>query len=385
MPRSVSPERVARLQRRYLRRQGASRREIRRYQPILTAQIGAESNFTQGVGSPAGARDIAQFMPGTAPGYGVTLGDNRIKDDIRGQVRYMLPLLRRYGAEGALRGYNAGVGAIERSHGFSETNNYVRRVRSTADRYRGLGAGAEHEGARRRGGGSLAQRLSGAGFDPGQPAAAFAVQQGLVAPQSLVPSAGLQAPAHDARARLALPEAYREVQGGGGPAPRESLASALAAYAGREISFGGGEAPATRLRRQARERLGIGGLEGARTPEQLGNAIEEFAAKELGITGGSRDRTVASNRAAGGSATSDHLEEPGAFRGREGIDLPTTAAQGGWGKYRKTVRKLGGTPAADGFSEFTTRRGRKVFRVQVIFGDAHGHGDHIHVGFKRIR
>lgn len=137
MPRKISPKRIARLQTRYLRQEGASEAEIRRWRPYLTAQIGAESNFTQGVGSPAGARDIAQFMPGTAPGYGVKLGDGKIKDDIRGQVRYMLPLLRKHGVEGALRGYNAGPGAIDESKRFSETNNYVQRIESTVGRYRG--------------------------------------------------------------------------------------------------------------------------------------------------------------------------------------------------------------------------------------------------------
>jgi hypothetical protein len=88
-----------------------------------------------------GAEDIAQFMPGTAPGYGVKLGDDRIKDDIRGQVRYMLPLLRKYGVEGALRGYNAGPGRIEESKQFSETNNYVRRIRSSSDKYGNVGGG----------------------------------------------------------------------------------------------------------------------------------------------------------------------------------------------------------------------------------------------------
>lgn len=147
MPRKVAPKRIAKLQRRYLREEGATPEEIRRYQPILTAQIGAESDFTQGVGSPAGAQDIAQFMPETAPGYGVKLGDGKITDDIRGQVRYMLPLLRQHGAEGALRGYNAGIGAIERSKGFSETNEYVKRVLGSADEYGGMGGAPGGPGA----------------------------------------------------------------------------------------------------------------------------------------------------------------------------------------------------------------------------------------------
>jgi hypothetical protein len=40
-------------------------------------------------------------------------------------------------------------------------------------------------------------------------------------------------------------------------------------------------------------------------------------------------------------------------------------------------------PNSGGFTTGTVKRGGKTFRVQVIFGDAHGHGDHIHVGFRR--
>lgn len=149
MARKVRVKKVARLQEKYLREEGATTQEIRKWRPYLTAQIGAESNFQEGVGSSAGARDIAQFIPATARSYGVTLGDNRIRDDIRGQVRYMLPLLRRHGVEGALRGYNAGEGAIAASHGFGETNAYVDRILGTADRYelprlgKGFGSGVK--------------------------------------------------------------------------------------------------------------------------------------------------------------------------------------------------------------------------------------------------
>jgi hypothetical protein len=213
---------------------GATPQEIRRYQPILTAQIGAESNFTQGVGSPAGARDIAQFMPGTAPGYGVKLGDNRIKDDIRGQVRYMLPLLREHGVEGALRGYNAGIGAIERSKGFSETNNYVRRVRSTAGQYRGAGgtpepssptAPAPEYGA--PDGQARQQALIGYLGERGKPGALLQLKAGLdqadAAPAPTAPNVrGTPAPAQpgkvaDIKAEAALIDSARvPYQWGGG-------------------------------------------------------------------------------------------------------------------------------------------------------------------------
>jgi hypothetical protein len=142
MARPVRKRRVMKLQERFLRQQGATEQEIREWRPYLTAQIGAESNFQTNLGSSAGARDVAQFMPTTAPSYGVTLGDNKIKDDIRGQVRYMLPLLRRHGVEGALRAYNAGPAAIEASKSYAETNAYVSKIQSSASQYKGLASGS---------------------------------------------------------------------------------------------------------------------------------------------------------------------------------------------------------------------------------------------------
>ena len=38
---------------------------------LLSAQLYAESNFNPFARSPAGAQGIAQFMPGTARGYGL--------------------------------------------------------------------------------------------------------------------------------------------------------------------------------------------------------------------------------------------------------------------------------------------------------------------------
>jgi hypothetical protein len=188
---------------------GATPQEVRRWRPILTAQIGQESNFTQGVGSPAGARDIAQFMPGTAPGYGVKLGDGRIKDDIRGQVRYMLPLLRKYGAEGALRGYNAGVGAIERSHGFSETNNYVKQVLGTAGKYGGV---VQPAGGGRPGSPQIQ-------LPPGADLSGLLAALGQQKPPA--PVGGMSTtPGFSARNALALPGMYSGIETGQAPGPK---------------------------------------------------------------------------------------------------------------------------------------------------------------------
>ena len=134
MPTPVKKATVLRLQRKYAKRFGLDAK----YLPYLAAQIEQESGFRTNLGSRAGAQDVAQFMPGTAPGFGVTLGDNKIEDDIRGQVKMMSGLIRRQGnINDALRGYNAGEGAIAKSHGFGETNHYVSIVRQLAKKYQG--------------------------------------------------------------------------------------------------------------------------------------------------------------------------------------------------------------------------------------------------------
>jgi hypothetical protein len=132
MARKVSKKRALRLINKYAREEG-----IGEYAPYLAAQIEQESGFQTNLGSSAGAQDIAQFMPGTAPSYGVTLGDNRIKDDLRGQARMMAKLIKQTGSiEDALRGYNAGPGAIEASKGYAETNHYVDVVTRNAKKYK---------------------------------------------------------------------------------------------------------------------------------------------------------------------------------------------------------------------------------------------------------
>jgi len=98
---------------------------------LLAAQLAVESNFNPFAVSPAGAKGIAQFMPGTARAYGL--------DDpfdagaaIAAQARLMRDLLRRFGSVPlALAGFNAGPGAVERCGcvpPFAETQAYVARV-----------------------------------------------------------------------------------------------------------------------------------------------------------------------------------------------------------------------------------------------------------------
>lgn len=238
------------------------------------------------------------------------------------------------------------------------------------------GAGGGGRGAD-VGGGSAAGDTQLGAFDPGSVSSPDLLAL-LGPPESRVPAGGLPAPMTDARSALALPQGYQGVVSGGGPAPRPSPVDALGAMQGQDTMFGSAQSLQAQ-RKAARERLGKGGLQGG-SPTALVNSVISWAGQELGLKPGSRDRSPGENAAAGGSPTSDHLEGPG-LKGREAIDLPTSPAQGGWGQYRKVARKLGLKPAASGFTEGTIRVGKRRVKVQVIFGEANHHGDHIHVGF----
>ena len=99
---------------------------------LLTGLIRAESNFDPGATSPAGAQGLAQLMPATAAGLGVTDPLDPVQS-IEGGARYLRQQLDRFGGDPAqaLAAYNAGPGAVERFGGvppYEETRSYVRRV-----------------------------------------------------------------------------------------------------------------------------------------------------------------------------------------------------------------------------------------------------------------
>jgi hypothetical protein len=119
---------------------------------IFRAMIGQESGHREGLTSSAGARDIAQFEPATAREYGVTLGDNRVADDLDGAARYLAANLRKYGSyHAALSVYNSGRPDAYKDPQFAggQTYNYVRSILSSA----GSGGG----GGGRTGGATPAQ------------------------------------------------------------------------------------------------------------------------------------------------------------------------------------------------------------------------------------
>ena len=98
---------------------------------VLAAQPYAESNLNPFAVSPAGARGIAQFMPGTARRYGLSDPFDP-SAAIDAQAHLMRDLLSRFGEVAhALAAYNAGAGAVERHGGippYAETRAYVARI-----------------------------------------------------------------------------------------------------------------------------------------------------------------------------------------------------------------------------------------------------------------
>lgn len=98
---------------------------------LLEAVVWQESRWREDAVSPAGARGLAQLMPGTARDLGVD-PDNPLAN-LEGGARYLREQLDRFDGdlELALAAYNAGPGRVERSGGvprIRETQAYVAAI-----------------------------------------------------------------------------------------------------------------------------------------------------------------------------------------------------------------------------------------------------------------
>ncbi len=106
---------------------------------VLAAQIARESGFRPGAVSPAGARGLAQFLPGTWAGAWNPWRRSSPFDPvsaIRAQARYLARLLALFHGDlvRALAAYNAGVGRARRTPASwpAETRAYVPAVLALA-------------------------------------------------------------------------------------------------------------------------------------------------------------------------------------------------------------------------------------------------------------
>ncbi|MFW5633447.1 MAG: lytic transglycosylase domain-containing protein [Erythrobacter sp.] len=98
---------------------------------LLEAVVWQESRWRANAVSPAGARGLAQLMPGTARYLGVDPDDPEA--NLEGGARYLREQLDRFDGdlEKALAAYNAGPGRVERAGGIPdirETKLYVAAI-----------------------------------------------------------------------------------------------------------------------------------------------------------------------------------------------------------------------------------------------------------------
>ncbi|MEM6474972.1 MAG: lytic transglycosylase domain-containing protein [Pseudomonadota bacterium] len=98
---------------------------------LLEALVWQESRWRENAVSPAGARGLAQLMPGTARYLGVNPDDPM--QNLEGGARYLREQLDRFDQdlEKALAAYNAGPGRVIRAGGvpnITETREYVAAI-----------------------------------------------------------------------------------------------------------------------------------------------------------------------------------------------------------------------------------------------------------------
>lgn len=110
---------------------------------LVKAVIKAESNYQSRVVSHKGAQGLMQLIPETARDLRVTNPFDP-SENIRGGSEYLRRMLDLFNndLELALAAYNAGPNAVQRYGGippYTETRNYVQRVKRYLDHYRQAG------------------------------------------------------------------------------------------------------------------------------------------------------------------------------------------------------------------------------------------------------
>ena len=133
-PTSISRDEINNLISKYADKNGLD-------EDFVKAVINQESGFNPKATSHCGAMGLMQLMPATAQGLGVVDAYNP-EQNIEGGTKYLKGLMDRFGNDKslALAAYNAGPNAVKKYGGippYAETQNYVKKVLSKYDTYKG--------------------------------------------------------------------------------------------------------------------------------------------------------------------------------------------------------------------------------------------------------
>lgn len=144
---------------------------------LINAIIWVESRFDANAQSPAGARGLMQLMPSTAAYLAKRLGDARPRSNdpafnVRAGSLYLAEMISKFGDETqAVAAYHAGPGNVAKwvaaGREFPDwSNEYVDKVMSARERFRGLPQGASERIA------VASERVESAGVESDEPSEA---------------------------------------------------------------------------------------------------------------------------------------------------------------------------------------------------------------------
>ena len=316
---------------------------------LFLRQIGAESGWNTKAVSPAGARGVAQFMPGTAAQMGVDPDDP--VQALHGAAKLMRQHVDQFGSyRDALVAYNAWPGRVGKPL-YDETRKYVEKIMRGRD-------------------GKVAARQAD---ETPQPAGPGALEQ--------LPDLGAILGAKSAGGHAELDAALALLDG-----KTDALGFAMQVQGAREQ-----EAAAIAQAQPVPQQPQPKQPRGADTPGELPKLPKglqglidtaERRARRLGLPlDGSGHRTEQRNAEVGGADDSDHLWHRG---DRWGKDYPARGS-----KLKASAAKMGkrfGIHDWDGEGErsIEIRQGKDTYRVQLLAGASVDHDDHLHVGIRKV-